>query len=95
MLFKKCITPSLFTPSSRPFTSANRDRYAQLLKDLTQTVQFDSQNRISNIPESPFVLDPHFDHAPKRTHTLSPEQVDLAIKNHLKYFAKDLHPKLS
>jgi len=27
------------------------------------------------------------DHAPKRTHTLNDNQVDLAIKNHLKYFA--------
>jgi len=64
------------------------------LKDLSETVKFDSQNRISNIPEDPFTLDSCLDHAPRRTHTLNDKQIDLAIKNHLKYFTKDLHGKL-
>ena len=43
--------------SKRFFTSgsisSNKARFQSLLKDLAQTVQFDSQNRIKNIPESP------------------------------------------
>jgi urocanate hydratase len=43
--------------SKRFFTSGsislNKARFQSLLKDLAQTVQFDSQNRITNIPESP------------------------------------------
>jgi hypothetical protein len=62
---------------------------------LTQTVKFDSQNRITNIPEKPFTLDKSLDHAPKRTHTLTEKQIDLAINNHLKYFSQDLHSQLS
>lgn len=69
-------------------------RYKELIKDLTQTVKFDSQNRIANIPDTPFKIDPSLDHAPKRTHTLNKENVDLAIKNHLKYFTNDLHAQL-
>ena len=51
-------------------TSSN-PRFQSLLRDLTQTVQFDTQNRITNIPESPFKLDETLDHAPRRTHTLN------------------------
>jgi len=40
-------------------------------------------------------LEPSLDHAPKRHHTLTSAQIDLAITNHLKYFVKDLHPTLS
>lgn len=69
--------------------------YAALIKDLTETVEFDSQNRITNIPEAPFTLDPSLDHAPRRIHTLNDKQVDIAIKNHLKYFSKDLHEQLA
>lgn len=65
-----------------------------MLKDMLETVKFDSQNRIANIPESSFKLDETLDHAPKRTHTLNPKQVDQALKNHLKYFTQDLHDKL-
>ena len=68
--------------------------YDALLRDLTTQVKFDAQNRITNIPESPYKLDPSLDHAPKRTHSLTPEQVDQAIRNHLIYFAKELHSKL-
>ena len=57
-------------------------------------MKFDSQNRIANIPETPFTIDPSLDHAPKRTHNLTPSQVDLAIRNHLIYFTKHLHNKL-
>ena len=64
------------------------------MKELTQTVQFDSQNRIANLPEGVPKLDSKLDHAPKRYHTLTDAQKDLAIKNHLKYFTKELHPKL-
>ena len=61
--------------SKRFFTSGslsmNNARFQSLLKDLSQTVQFDSQNRITNIPESPVNLDETLDHAPKRIHTLN------------------------
>ena len=68
-------------------------RHQALVQELTQSVQFDSQNHIMNVPELP-ALDMSLDHAPKRTHTLNDAQKDLAIKNHLKYFVKGLHPKL-
>jgi hypothetical protein len=55
---------------------SSRSAYEALLKDLTQTVHFDSQNRITNIPETPYKLDASLDHAPRRTHTLTPKQVD-------------------
>jgi len=64
------------------------------LHDLMFSVKFDSQNRIASIPDIPYNLDPELDHAPKRTHTLTPKQVDVAIRNHLIYFTKDLHAKL-
>ena len=81
----------------RYFTSPSTlsERHKSLIKDLTQSIKFDSQNRIANIPDTPFKLEPSLDHAPKRTHTLTEKEVDLAIKNHLKYFTKDLHPSLS
>jgi|LauGreDrversion4_2_1035121.scaffolds.fasta_scaffold136537_1 hypothetical protein len=66
----------------------------EVLKELQETITFDSQNRITNIPEVTPQLDASLDHAPKRTHTLTPKQVDLAIRNHLLYFSKDLHAKL-
>ena len=75
--------------------SRKANSYEQaLLHDLMFSVKFDSQNRIASIPESPCKLDPELDHAPKRTHTLTPKQVDVAIRNHLIYFTKDLHDKL-
>jgi urocanate hydratase len=61
--------------SKRFFTSgsisSSNARFQSLLKDLIQTVQFDSQNRITNIPESPVKLDDTLDHAPRRIHTLN------------------------
>ena len=64
-----------------------------MLREITSSIQFDSQNRIANLPETT-PLEPSFDHAPKRYHTLTDKQKEIAIKNHLKYFVKDLHPKL-
>ena len=84
---KKRLNP-LFRLSSFRFSSVD------LLKELEDTITFDSQNRITNIPDVVPSLDASLDHAPKRTHTLTPKQVDLAIRNHLIYFSKDLHPKL-
>ena len=53
------------------YVSSSNLRFQSLVKDLTQTVQFDSQNRITNIPDNPVKLDETLDHAPRRTHTLN------------------------
>jgi len=65
--------------------------YQRILQELSSSVKFDIQNRIANLPD-PTPLEPTFDHAPKRYHTLTDNQKEIAIKNHLKYFTKDLHP---
>jgi len=56
----------------RNFTSSVSSPYSALLHDLTKSVKFDSQNRIASLPEGAYELDASLDHAPKRTHTLSP-----------------------
>lgn len=66
----------------------------QIINEFTKAIQFDSQNRIASLPELT-QLEPSFDHAPKRYHTLTQKQMDIAIQNHLKYFVKDLHPQLT
>ena len=49
-------------------------QYQALLHDLTSSVKFDSQNRITNLPDTTTSsLDYDLDHAPKRTHTLTPK----------------------
>ena len=57
-------------------------------------MKYDEYNHICNIPKRP-ELDPNYDHAPKSIHTLNDAQMDLAIKNHLKYFKKDIHGELA
>jgi hypothetical protein len=67
-MLRASLIKRFFTSGS---VSSSNLRFQTLLKDLTQTVQFDSQNRITNIPESPVKLDETLDHAPKRIHTLN------------------------
>jgi hypothetical protein len=63
---------SLKSAPLRNFTSSVSSPYSALLHDLTKSVKFDSQNRIASLPEDPYELDESLDHAPKRTHSLSP-----------------------
>jgi urocanate hydratase len=74
--------------------SSDEEKYLKIVTAISETCKFNEDNQICNIPELP-PLNPNFDHAPKRGHSLDEKGKALAITNALKYFHKDLHSQLT
>lgn len=87
-----------------PFSQAPREAHhatvEQLRHTLTDFVKVNEWGQITELPKDcdlsspPVGLDPNVPHAPLRLTRLNAEETELAIKNALKYFHKDLHAKI-